>query len=317
MTEPTTQLLTRLTTVLDRLWKLRWAPIYTFNVGAYCWRCWRGRGLAWLATAAAVGAVLSLAAGAELFLVLSERSLDHQARSASEFQVFLDDRAGADQVAILQSRVAGLPGVRKVTYRSKAEALKLARQDSSLASISGNTASNPFPASLVVELNDPSAAGRVVAVVSRDPVTDHDVPSSYTPAQGQRLSAFLSMAQAFVVGIGAAALGVASVVALVLLRSEIRARRSELRILTLVGTPRPVIRLPLLVEAISLGMAGSLLATLTLLFAGGTVVPAVNGYLPFLQLGSATGAVQVISLTTLITSILALGGCSLLVRLPR
>jgi hypothetical protein len=64
-------------------------------------------------------------------------------------------------------------------------------------------------------------------------------------------------------------------------------------------------------------MAGSVLAALTLLFAGNSVVPAINGYLPFLQLGSASEAVEVLSLTTLVSSVFALAGCSLLVRLPR
>ena len=294
-----------------------WAPRYAFHVVLYAMRCWRGRAVAWLATAVAVGAVLSLAAGSELFLVLSERSLNQQVRSASELQVFLADDAQQAQVDQLRTRIAGMHGIRSVAYRSKAEALALARQDSTLASIAQTTAGNPFPASLVVQLDDPSAAAGVVDLAATDPATDHDVPASYTPAQGRRLSAFLSMAQAVVVGVAVAALAVASLVALVLLRSEIRARRTELHILTLVGTPRPVIRFPVFMEAVALAIAGSVVASLTLAYVGDHVVPAVNQYLPFLQLGSAAGAVQVISLSTLVSSVLALGVCSLLVRLPR
>jgi cell division transport system permease protein len=294
-----------------------WAPRYAFNVLMYCIRCWRGRAFAWLATAAAIGAVLSLAAGSELFLVLSERSLNQQVRSASELQVFLNDGAQQAQVDQLKGRIAAQPGVRSVTYRSKAEALRLARKNTTLANIADSTAANPFPASLVVNLDNPSAAGSVATLAAQDPAADHDVPASYTPAQGKQLSAFLSMAQAVVVGVAVAALAVASLVALVLLRSEIRARRAELRILTLVGTPRPVIRFPVFVEAVGLGVAGSVVASLALSYVGDHVVPAVNQYLPFLQLGSAAAAVQIISLTTLVSSVLALGVCSLLVRLPR
>lgn len=294
-----------------------WAPRYARSVLVYCWRCWRGRVVAWLATAAAIAAVLSLATCAELFLVLSERSLSQQVRSASEFQVFIADGATQDQVNDLKARISGLPGVRGVTYRDKTEALRRAHDNSALATIAENVTANPFPASLVVQLSDPGAANRVSAVASQHPATDRDVPSSYTPAQGRRMSAILSLAQAVVVGVGVASLAVASLVALVLLRGEIRARRAELRILTLVGTPRPVIRLPVFVEAISLAVAGSLLATLGLIYAGGSVVPAVNGYLPFLQLGSAASVVGTISLVTLASSAVALGGASLLVRLPR
>lgn len=294
-----------------------WAAGYVYNVLAYCVRCWRGRLGAWLATAAAIGGVLSLAAGAELFLVLSERSLSEQVRAASEFQVFLSDTANADQVDALKGRIAALPGVRQVTYRSKVEALALARHNSTLATIADNSTGNPFPASLVVDLSDPSAAEQVTTLVIQDPATDRDVPSSYTPAEGRHLSAFLSMAQAVVVGIALAALAVASLVALVLLRSEIRARKAELRILTLVGTPRPVIRLPVLLEAMALAVTGTVVASLTLTFVGDHVVPAVNTYVPFLQLGSATGAVAAIRAATLGSSVLALGACSLFVRLPR
>jgi cell division transport system permease protein len=297
--------------------KVAWAPLYVHNVLAYCVRCWRDRIVAWTATALAIGAVLSLAAGSELFLILSERSLNQQARSASELQVFLQDDAQQPQIDSLQHRIAGQPGVRRVTYRSKAEALRLARQNSTLANIAENTTANPFPASLVVDLDDPAAAGRVATLAAKDTATDHDVPASYTPAQGRRLSDFLALAQAVVVGVGLAALVVASLVALVLIRSELRARRAELRILTLVGTPRPVIRLPVLLEAVALAVAGSLVAFLALTYLGTQVVPAVNSYLPFLQLGSAAGATQAIAAATLGSSVLALGTCSMLVRLPR
>jgi len=72
-----------------------------------------------------------------------------------------------------------------------------------------------------------------------------------------------------------------------------------------------------LLEAVALAVAGSLVAFLTLTYVGYQGVPAVNSYLPFLQLGSAAGAMQAIEVATLGSSVLALGVCSLLVRLPR
>ena len=183
--------------------------------------------------------------------------------------------------------------------------------------MANQTSANPFPASLVVDLSDPSEAPRVAAVAQKQQATDRTEPASYTPDQARRLSAFLQLAKAVVAGIALAGLAIASFVALVLIRSEIRARRAELRILTLVGTPRAVIRLPLLAEAIALGIAGSLMATAVLVYVGGKVEPAVDSYLPFLQLGSATQSIELISLATLASSVFALGLSSLLVRLPR
>jgi cell division protein FtsX len=265
----------------------------------------------------AIGAVLSLAATAELFGVLSIRTLSQQASSASEFQVFLADDARPAQVDALTARIAALPSVRGVGYRTKTQALDVARHDSSLANIAEYTLGNPFPASLVVQLADPSAAAQVAAVAGNDPAVSRDVPFSYTPAQGIQLSQFLGTVRGLVLGVALGALGIASLVAFVLLRSEIGTRRAELRILMLLGTPRRVVRLPVLVEAISLALAGSLLATATLIYVGGQVLPVVGETLPFLRTGSSVPVIETICLVTVVSSVLALGTSSWLVRLPR
>lgn len=292
-------------------------PGYLATLLAYCFRWWRSRLGPWLATAVAIGAVLSLAATAELFGVLAIRTLSQQASSASEFQVFLSDDAKPLQVDALTARIAALPSVRKVGYRTKTQALDLARRDSTLANIAEYTLGNPFPASLVAQLADPSAAAQVAAVAGNDPAVSRDVPFSYTPAQGIQLSQFLGTVRGLVLGVALGALGIASLVAFVLLRSEIGARRAELRILMLLGTPRRVVRLPVLVEAISLALAGSLLATATLIYVGGQVLPAVGDTLPFLRTGSLVAVIQTISLVTVVSSVLALGTSGWLVRLPR
>jgi cell division protein FtsX len=294
---------------------LSWLPRYLASLGAYCFRWWRGRLGAWLATAIAVGAVLSLAATAELFGVLSIRTLSQQERVASEFQVFLADDARPAQVDVLLSRVAALPRVRTVSYRSKTEALNVARRDSTLGNLADYTLGNPFPASLVVQLDNPAAATEVAAVAGGDPAVSRDVPFSYTPAQGSQLSQFLGTVRGLVLGVALGALGIASLVAFVLLGSEIGARRAELRVLVLLGTPRHVIRLPVLAEAVSLAVVGSLLATATLVYVSGHVLPAASRSLPFVASGGAIPVTQTISLVTLLSSVLALGTCSWLVRL--
>jgi cell division transport system permease protein len=294
-----------------------WLPGYARNLAGYCFRWWRGRVGAWLVTAIAIGAVLSLAATAELFLVMSVRTLSQQTRSASEFQVFLADDAKPQEVDVLTARIATLRSVRRVDYRSKEEALNLARRDSSLAEVAQYTWGNPFPASLVVQLDDPAAAGEVVAVANGDPAVDPSVPFSYTPSQGIQASRFLGAVRALVLGIALGALAIAALVAFVLLRSEISARTTELRILTLLGIPRQVIRLPVLMEGVSLGLVGSLLAALTLVVIGERVLPDLSQALPFMRLGTSTAVLQTIAGATMLGSVLTLGGCGWFVRLPR
>jgi cell division transport system permease protein len=295
-----------------------WIPAYSVNLAGYCWRCWRSRAPVWVVTALAVGAILALAANAELFVVLAQRSLSAQVQSASVFQVYLADGVDAAQVTELQRQIDGLPGVRSTRYRSKQEALGIARRDPTLSAITtANASDNPYPASIVVNLRDPGAADRVASLASASPVADRQVPTSYTPSQARRLSTALSLAQWVVIGIGLGALAVASLVGLALIRGELRARRAELRILVLVGTPRPVIRMPVFVEAVSVALVGTAIATAFLLLIGVQLVPAVDAALPFLQLGNAAQATTTIALATLVSSVVALGACSLMVRLPR
>jgi cell division transport system permease protein len=287
------------------------------NLAGYCYRWWRGRVGAWLVTAVAVGAVLSLAATAELFLALSVRTLSQQTRSASELQVFLADDASPRDVDALTARISTLPTVRGVSYRSKEEALTLARRDPTMANIAQYTWGNPFPASLVVELQDPAAAAQVAGVVGSSPAVDKDVSFSYSPSQGVQLSQFLGTLRALVLGIALGALTIAALVAFALLRSEIAARQAELRILAVLGTPRRVIRLPVLAQGVSLALMGSVLAVLTLVFVGGRVLPAVSDMLPFVRVGTSAPILQTISMVTVVSSVLTLGGCSWFVRLPR
>jgi cell division transport system permease protein len=295
------------------LWPLR----YVATLWAYSWRWQRRRMTTWFVTAVVLGVVLSVAAAVQLVVLLGERSLATQLQSASEMQVFLADSATADQRSALQARLTAVPGVSGMSYRSKAEAAARAARDPQLASLAGASQGNPFPASLVLQMRDPGVAPRVLAVVTADPAVDERVPASYTAAQAQGLSSALG-AMKFVAGaLDTLALGVGAIVALALLRAEIRARRDELRILTLVGVPRAVIRVPLVVQVLSVAAAGSALAVLSLLYVDRQIVPAIDQSLPFLRLGSPHQAFGTLSLATVAASCAALLPCALLVRLPR
>jgi cell division protein FtsX len=293
-----------------------WAPRYTGGVLAYCWRCFRARLLPWIATTLAIGIILAVAANTELVLVLAQRSLAAQARSASQFQVFLAGGANAQQVQTLQNQIAGLNGVRGVHYVSKAQALAQARANPAIAEI-GSAADNPYPASIMVNLQNPAASAQVTALALKSPAVDRSLPTSYTPREAHRLSAALNWANGIVIGIGVAALLIASLISMVLIRAEVRSRRAELRILALVGAPRPVIRLPLLFESLSLAVAGTVIAVATLLAVGTRLVAGANAYMPFLQMATPNLTLMEISLATLVGSLVTLGICSLLVRLPR
>src|SRR6266700_5267998 len=294
-----------------------WPVRYLASLAGYAWRWQRRRWTVWLVTVAVIGAVLSVASAVQLMVWLGERSLATQLHSASEMQVFLADSATVDQQSALRAKLVAIPGVTGAHYRSKADAAARAAHDPQLASLAGASEGNPFPASYVLQMSDPGVARRVLTSVNGDPAVDSRIPASYTAAQAQRLSAALGAIRVVAIALDVVALGVGAVVALALLRGEVRARRDELRILTLVGVPRAIIRIPLVLQVLSVAVAGSLLAVGSLLYVGHSLVPAVDQSLPFLRLGNPGAVAGTLSLGTIAASCLALLPCGLLVRLPR
>lgn len=294
-----------------------WPLEYVASLLAYCWRWQRRRLTTWMATVVVIGVVLSIASAVQLVSWLGSRSLSGQLQSASEMQVFLADGATAPQRDELRARLATVRGVTRVTYRSQADAAARAAHDPQLAALASASQGNPFPASFVLRMSDPRVAARVLPVVRGDPAVDPRIPASYTAVQAQRLSTALGAMRVITVALDLVALGVGAVVALALLRSEVRARREELRILTLVGVPRAVIRLPLMVQALSVAVAGSLVAVGALLYLGHGLVPAIEQSLPFLQLGDPAQAFLPLSVGTVLAACATLLPCGLLVRLPR
>ena len=295
------------------LWPLR----YIGTLGAYSWRWQRRRMSSWLVTAVVLGVVLSVATAVQLVVWLGERSLAGQLQSASEMQVFVADAATADQQTALRAKLTNVSGVSGVTFRSKAQAAARAARDPQLAPLAGASEGNPFPASFVLEMRDPGVAQRVLHTVSGDPAVDPKIPASYTAAQAHQLSSALGAMRVIAVVLDVVALGVGAIVALALLRGEVRARKEELRILTLVGVPRLIIRVPLVVQVFSVAVAGSALAVLSLLYIGQHVVPAIDQSLPFLRLGDPRDAFGTLAVGTVAASCAALVPCALLVRLPR
>lgn len=301
----------------ERRFSRGWRMRYARSILGYCWRSWRRRPLAWMGTTAAVAALLSVAASVQLVTVVLQHSLAQQVRSASEIDVYLGDRSSAEQAAELRLRLLEIPGVRSVELRTKEQALSLAQHDGDLASFARGAGGNPFPASLVVRTASPDAATRVAALARSSPVADPQVPTSFSPEQGRQVVSALRALQVVSWAVSGLALGLAGLVALVLIRAEVRSRRAELSILSLLGTSRLVLRLPLLVESIAVATAAAAVSAAALALVAQRVLPSLNSALPFLELTRPGPAAVTIAWLTLVAGITVLGTGSLLVRLPR
>jgi cell division transport system permease protein len=200
--------------------------------------------------------------GAILLVSWNVDRLMAQWTTASEFSVFLRDDATSEQRGAIEAAIdqSGVTDGRE--YVSKAQALSRFRsQFADLASLTSDLDDNPFPASLEVRVRpDAEQNGRADALVKQiaslpgvaDVRYDREwlarVSSGLDAVRGAGLALALLMALA-------AAVTVAAVV-----RLGLHARRDEIEIMKLVGSPVTFIRGPFIAEGFLQGGLGAVLA---------------------------------------------------------
>jgi cell division transport system permease protein len=205
--------------------------------------------------------LLLLVAGLSGLGGLAARNLvQSQSRDATVVHVYLKDGATDGDVAALTARLRADRGVAAVRYISKEEALKAAGSRPGLPALAADAATNPFPASLEVQLKQLGEAARVAALASRDAAADPAYPTSYDAGTYQRLQTFLTDA-------GLAALVLIAVLALVAtavtvnaVRAAILGRREDIATMRLVGASGWMVRGPFVFEGALTGSVAGLAA---------------------------------------------------------
>jgi cell division transport system permease protein len=180
-----------------------------------------------------------------------------EAGQASLLHVYIKDGATTTDVDVLWDRLARDPRVANVYYTTKAEALKRAQRIPGLPQIASATDTNPFPASLDVQVKSIDDVAAIDAMTRNDIAVDPAYPTSYDQGAYQRI-------QAVLFGVGVAGLAfltllgfVAITVTMNSIRAAIHSRRDEVTIMQLVGAPRWMVRGPFVVEgAITGALAG-------------------------------------------------------------
>ena len=234
---------------------------------------WRaGRSTAFAVLAITLAAVVL---GAILLVSWNVDQLLTQWTTATEFSVFLRDDATSEQRGAIEAAIdqSGVTEARE--YVSKADALTRFRsQFADLASLTGDLDDNPFPASLEVRVRaDAEQNGRADALVTRVAALPGVADVRYDREWLARVSSGLNairgagFALALLMAV-AAAVTVAAVV-----RLGLHARRDEIEIMKLVGSPLAFIRGPFIAEGFLQGGLGAVLA-IALLWAGFALVSA-------------------------------------------
>jgi cell division transport system permease protein len=183
-----------------------------------------------------------------------------EASQASLLHVYLRDDASASDILDLQTRLEGDPRIASVTYVTKAEALQRAQLVPGLTQLADSTESNPFPASLDVQVKSIDDVAAIDASVRYYLAVDPTNSTSYDKGAYQRIQNVL-----FGVAVaGFAFFGVLGFVAVSVtvnsIKSAIHARRDEISIMQLVGAPRWMVRGPFVVEGAITGAAAGLIA---------------------------------------------------------
>jgi cell division transport system permease protein len=194
-----------------------------------------------------------------------------EAGQASLLHVYIRDGAPSADVNSLWDRLAADPRVANVNYVTTGQALERAQHMPGLPQLADASQSNPFPASLDVQVKSIDDVGAIAAFVRTDTAVDPVYPTSYDKGAYQRI-------QAVIFGIAVAGFAFLAVLGFVAVtvtinsvRAAIHSRRDEVTIMQLVGAPRWMVRGPFVVEgAITGALAGMAagLATFGLTIAG-------------------------------------------------
>jgi cell division transport system permease protein len=199
-----------------------------------------------------------------LFLLVSV-NLENAAENWSErvqVTVYFDRELGSRELSSLSARISALPGVFRVRYVSREEALKrfsarLKGQETLLEGVRSDLLPASFEISLKRSRRDTQSVETLVASLKRIPgITEVQYGEEWV----RRFNTFLNFMR--LVG---ALLGLFLVIAVVFIVSNtikltIYARRDEIEVMALVGATRMFIRAPFLIEGIIQGGCGALLA---------------------------------------------------------
>ena len=239
-----------------------------------------------------------------------------EAGQASLLHVYLRDNAEAADILSLENRLTSDPRVAGVTYTTKAEALQRAQHIPGLPQLADASESNPFPASLDVQVKSIDQVAAVDASVRNDLAVDQLYPTSYDRGAYQRIQAVLLGAAVA----GIAFLGLLAFVAVIVTMNSIKiaihSRRDEITIMQLVGAPRWMVRGPFVVEgAITGALAGTVAGAVTfgLAFTG---ISAASGTFTQFAPGITT-TVAAIAAASVVLVGLGLGSGSSLISLRR
>jgi cell division transport system permease protein len=253
-------------------------------------------------------AVALMVLGIFLLIFLNTNNLAKHLESQVQVSVYMQDDANKDELADMKTKLEKMEGVVKVTAVTKAEALqrfkeRLGDQQKILDSLGGD---NPFPNSFDVQVKSPDAIKGITDKIST-------LPKVETARFGQEVVEHLFHLTkvmrfggvALVIFLAAGTLFIISNT----IRLTVFARRKEVVIMKYVGATDWFIRWPFLLEGMTLGFLGAVIANFFLNISYSALLSTVHKTLVFLPLVPVKPLMNYVTIFMLIigTAIGALG----------
>ncbi|WP_209797369.1 permease-like cell division protein FtsX [Clostridium moniliforme] len=221
-----------------------------------------------------------------IFLLMTKNvglALDN-VQSKVELKVFLKDDIKLIEKREVEIKLHELPGVKEVQYESKDDAFKNFQESTkeNKGLLEGYSLDkNPFPASYIVKLSDPSYAKSVTEGVK-------NLPGVESIGNQQDLINTITKVVNAIKGVGLVLfiilVGVAVFLIMNTTKLTVYSRRREVGIMKFVGATDWFIRWPFIIEGMIIGLVGSLLSVLLIFIAYKGFITWISGKLLLISL---------------------------------
>jgi len=233
----------------------------------------------WLSLASVGTVTVSLfILGCSLLLVLNANKVAAALENMLEINVFLVNNIEDEEIRQLNEKIKFLPGVAEVEFISKEAALARMQESigaEKLAGLDYNPLPDAFRVKTYAPQQVPQVAGEIAKLAGVEEVRYGQglVEKLLTVTRGIRVAGWVAM-----VILGGAAVFLISTT----IRVSVFSRRKEIGIMKFLGATNWFIRFPFLLEGMFLGLAGALLASVTVYYGYLLVIREINGLMPFL-----------------------------------
>lgn len=218
--------------------------------------------------------------GCFLLLFLNSNHIAGHLENSVQISVYMKNDATEDQINIIGSEIAALPGVTEIKTVSKEQAMeRFKKRLGENASILEALDDNPLPYSFDVHVDVPE---RITEIIPKIQGMQHVESARYGKDVVEQLFQFTRILRyGGIILICLMAMGTLFIIVNTI-RLTVYARRKEIDIMKYVGATDSFIRWPFMLEGISIGVMGSVLSTMFLQFGYGAVITKIQSALAFL-----------------------------------